>query len=66
MNRLTLAGKQVPLKGKPVTVTGRTVTPNGLADAVFDGGAVKGIGHLGPPTQRQGSDPLDRTDGGLL
>lgn len=47
MNKLTLTGKQVPLKGQPITVNGRTVTPNGLADAVFEGGGVKGIGHVG-------------------
>lgn len=44
---VTLAGQRVSLKGKPVVVKGRVVTPNGLADAVFEGGGAKGIGHLG-------------------
>lgn len=47
MTKLTLAGKQVPLNGTRISVKGRTVTPNGLADAVFEGGGVKGIGHVG-------------------
>lgn len=46
-NALTLAGKKVSLQGAPVSVAGRIVTPNGLGDAVFEGGGVKGIGHVG-------------------
>jgi NTE family protein len=44
---ITLARQRVPLTGKPVVVNGRVVTPNGLADAVFEGGGAKGIGHIG-------------------
>lgn len=51
---LTLAGQPVELGGPPVTVTAgakmRTVSPNGLADAVFEGGGMKGIGHVGALT----------------
>ena len=44
---VTLAGQKVSLGGKPVVVNGRVATPSGLADAVFEGGGAKGIGHLG-------------------
>lgn len=44
---ITIAGEKAALDGKSVVVNGRVVTPNGLADAVFEGGGAKGIGHLG-------------------
>lgn len=47
VNRLPLSGMMVPLGGRPASVNGRTVSPNGLADGVFEGGGMKGIGHVG-------------------
>ncbi len=44
---VTLAGEKVSSVGKPVLTGGRVSTPNGLADAVFEGGGAKGIGHIG-------------------
>jgi len=44
---ITLAGQQVLREGPQLKVNGRVATPNGFADAVFEGGGVKGIGHIG-------------------
>lgn len=44
---ITLAGRPVSLSGDPIKVHGKVITPNGLADAVFEGGGAKGFGQVG-------------------